>query len=58
MVKQYGQKDLNERSETLKRDQKARREKFKPPNFPPSVNPKKPKGNFGKPLTKFLGCLD
>ena len=29
MVKQYGQKDLNERSETLKRDQKARREKFK-----------------------------
>ena len=29
MVKQYGQKDLNERSETLKADQKARREKLK-----------------------------
>jgi hypothetical protein len=29
MVKKYGQKDLNERSETLKRDQKARREKLK-----------------------------
>ena len=29
MVKLYGQKDLNERSDTLKRDQKARREKLK-----------------------------
>ena len=57
MVKQYGQKDLNERSETLKRDQKARREKFKKlftgPLFPKGTGGLFPKYDKGLKEGKF-----